>query len=134
MTHLLDTNICIYIINQKYQQVINKFNEYEIGAIGISTITLAELKYGAYKSKKVEQNLLAIQQFTIPLVIADFDSAAAETYGKIRANLERKGQIIGAFDLLITAYALSRDLIVVTNNVKEFERIEGLKIENWIFT
>jgi tRNA(fMet)-specific endonuclease VapC len=133
MTYLLDTNICIYIINQKHEQVINKFSRYEIGAIGISTITLAELKYGAYKSQKVIQNLLAIERFTTPLEVANFDSEAADTYGKIRADLERKGQIIGALDMLIASYALSRNLIVVTNNVKEFERIENLKVENWIF-
>ena len=133
MTYLLDTNICIYIINQKHEQVINKFSRYEIGAIGISTITLAELKYGAYKSQKVIQNLLAIERFTTPLEVANFDSEAADTYGKIRADLERKGQIIGALDMLVASYALSRNLIVVTNNVKEFERIENLKVENLIF-
>ena len=102
MTHFLDTNICIYIINQQPEQVINKFKQYKIGAIGISTITLAELKYGAYKSQRIVQNLLALEQFTTPLEIANFDASAADTYGKIRADLEQKGKMIGALELIKT--------------------------------
>ena len=132
MTHLLDTNICIHIINERPEIVLQKFKTFEPGAIGISSITIAELKYGAYKSQRQEKNLMALQQFSLALDILEFDELAADKYGAIRADLERKGTPIGAMDMLIAAHALSRDLIVVTNNVKEFSRVEGLKIENWV--
>ena len=132
MKYLLDTNICIYIINQKTQPVIDRFQTLEVGDVAISTITQYELFYGAYKSKKPEQNRTAIRQFCLPLDILVCDEGAADICGKIRADLEKTGQIIGSMDLQIAAIAMAYDLILVTNNTKEFRRIDNLKIENWV--
>ncbi len=132
MRFLLDTNICIYIIKRKPQQVIERFNTLQPSDIGISSITVAELEYGASKSQKPEQNKAALQQFLIPLEILVFDQQAAQVYGTIRADLERQGQVIGSLDMLIAAQAKSEDIVLVTNNVREFSRIPDLKLENWV--
>jgi len=132
MEYLLDTNICIYIIKKRPQSVIDKFKTIPIGEIGISSITLAELQYGIMKSSNPEKNNIALNKFITPLEIMDFDYNATIEYGKIRANLEKKGTPIGPLDTLIGAHAKSLNLILVTNNEKEFLRIPGLKIENWI--
>ncbi len=132
MRFLLDTNICIYIIKRKPQQVVERFNTLPPADIGISAITVAELEYGVQKSQKPKQNRTALQQFLIPLEILVFDQKAAQTYGTIRADLERKGQVIGSLDMLIAAQAKSENLTLVTNNVREFLRIPDLKVENWI--
>ena len=100
--------------------------------IGISTITLSELQYGIEKSKFPEKNQMALLEFLIPFGILDFDQKAAGVYGRIRSTLEKKGKPIGSMDMLIAAVAKSERLILVTNNVKEFMRIEGLMIENWV--
>lgn len=131
MEYLLDTNICIYIIKKRPIGVFEKFKCLSIGSIGISSITLAELQYGIMKSSYPEKNQEALDKFITPLEIIDFDYNATIAYGKIRADLERKGTSIGPLDTLIAAHAKSLDLILVTNNEKEFERILGLKIENW---
>lgn len=131
MEYLLDTNICIYIIKKKPEIVLEKFKTFHLGIIGISTITLAELQYGIRKSSNPDKNLMALNQFLIPLEIIDFDYKATIEYGLIRTELEKKGTPIGPLDTLIGAHALSLGLTIVTNNKKEFERIEGLKIENW---
>jgi tRNA(fMet)-specific endonuclease VapC len=131
MTYLLDTNICIYIIKQKPQIVFDKFKKIALGNIGISSISVAELFFGVMKSANIEKNSIALEQFLLPLEIIDFDSSAAIEYGEIRAILERKGTPIGSLDMLIAAHAKSQALIVVTNNEKEFNRVEGLKVENW---
>jgi tRNA(fMet)-specific endonuclease VapC len=131
MEYLLDTNICIYIIKKKPIGVFEKFKSLSIGSIGISSITLAELQYGIMKSSYPEKNQEALDKFITPLEIIDFDYNATIEYGKIRADLERKGISIGPLDTLIAAHAKSLDLILVTNNEKEFERILGLKVENW---
>ena len=131
MEYLLDTNICIYIIKKKPEIVLEKFKTFPLGSIGISAITLAELQYGIRKSSNPDKNMMALNQFIIPLEIIDFDYRATIEYGLIRAKLEKKGTPIGPLDTLIGAHALSLGLTVVTNNEKEFERIEGLKIENW---
>jgi len=132
MEYLLDTNICIYIIKQKPQVVLERFKTFPLGSIGISTITLAELQYGIRKSSNPDKNLAAVNQFIIPLEILDFDHNATIEYGLIRAELEKKGTPIGPLDTLIGAHARSLGLILVTNNEREFERISGLKIENWV--
>jgi tRNA(fMet)-specific endonuclease VapC len=129
--YLLDTNICIYIIKKKPAIVLEKFKEYPLGTIGISTITLAELQFGIRKSSNPEKNLSALTQFIIPLEVLDFDYKATIEYGLIRAELEKKGTPIGPLDTLIGAHAKSLGLTLVTNNKKEFVRIAGLKIENW---
>jgi tRNA(fMet)-specific endonuclease VapC len=131
---LLDTNICIYIIKRKPDEVLRRFQQYHPGDIGISTITLAELQYGVAKSQSPQRNAEALSEFLIPLEILSFDEAATQTYGTIRALLQRQGKIIGAMDLLIAAHALSLDAALVTNNLKEFDRVPGLKLENWVVT
>jgi tRNA(fMet)-specific endonuclease VapC len=132
MKYLLDTNICIYIIKKKPASVRAKFEEQVVGDIGVSSITIAELYYGVQKSQHPEKNRLALEQFLIPLAIADFDYYAAMISGNIRAILEQQGTPIGGLDLLIAAHALSLNLTLVTNNIKEFKRIPELKVENWV--
>ena len=131
MEYLLDTIICIYIIKKKPAIVLEKFKTFSLGSIGISAITLAELQYGIRKSSKPDKNLIALNQFIIPLEVIDFDYNATIEYGLIRAELEKLGTPIGPLDTLIGAHAKSLGLTIVTNNEKEFERIAGLKIENW---
>lgn len=132
MKFILDTNICIYIIKKKPIEVLKKFACLPLGSVGISSITMAELEYGVKKSQQPEKNQLALNQFLIPLDIFDFDSNAAFEYGIIRADLERKGTPIGSLDTLIAAHARSLDITLVTNNEREFERVPGLRIENWV--
>lgn len=105
-----------------------------MGSVGISSVTLAELHYGIHKSSKPDKNQVALDQFLIPLEIVDFDSDAAIVYGEIRAALEKEGTPIGSLDTLIAAHAKSLRLTLVTNNEKEFDRVDGLKIENWVKT
>jgi tRNA(fMet)-specific endonuclease VapC len=132
MQFLLDTNICIYIIKRKPLQVLSQFQRLNPSDVGISSITVAELEYGAYKSQRIEQNRAALSQFLMPLEILPFDEASTQLYGENRARLERQGTIIGAMDLLIAAQAKSYDLTLVTNNINEFSRIPGLKLQNWV--
>ena len=129
--YLLDTNICIYAIKNRSESVIQKVKSYLPHQIKISSVTVAELEYGASKSDYRAQNRIANLNFLSAFDIIAFDDEDAEEYGLIRAKLERKGQIIGPYDMQIAAQAISKDLILVTNNVKEFERVDGLKIENW---
>lgn len=129
---MLDTNICIYIIKNRPPHVKQKFQQFQIGELCLSTITVSELLYGAYKSDFVEKNLKAIESFIMPFEIVEYDYVASNAYGKIRADLEKKGQVIGNMDMQIAAHALALDLVLVTNNMREFERVEGLKLENWV--
>ena len=132
MNFLLDTNICIYIIKQKPPEVLQKFKVYNVGDIGISSISVAELEFGVYKSKFPERNQQALEQFLLPLTIVDFDAGAANMYGKTRAILDKQGTPIGSLDTLIAAHALSLQITLITNNVKEFSRVPNLKLENWV--
>lgn len=132
MKYLLDTNICIYIIKQKPSIVLERLQKVKVNEIGISVITLAELEYRVAKSGFPERNKLALIQFLVPFEISPFSETAAAIYGRIRSDLEKKGQIIGPYDLLIGAQALSENLTLVTNNEREFQRIPGLMIENWV--
>ena len=134
MKYLLDTNICIYTIRKRPVRVLKQFQEHDLGEIGISSITAAELWYGVGKSKQKEQNEKALRQFLFPLEIVPFDSRAAETYGVIRALLENQGKPIDPLDILIAAQAVSMGTILVTNNEKEFKHIPRLQIENWATT
>jgi len=127
----LDTNICIYIIKRKPEQVHSRFKQLRIGDVGISAITFCELQFGVANSAQVEKNQLALTKFLGPLEIIDFPSAAAIEYGNIKKHLQSRGQLIGNFDLLIAAHAIHQGLILVTNNAKEFKRVPGLKVENW---
>ena len=129
---MLDTNICIYLIKNKPIEVKEKFNDYEVGEICISSITVSKLYYGVYKSQMIEKNLQALALFLAPLNIVDYNEKASIEYGKIRAGLESAGKVIGSLDTLIAAHALSLGVTLVTNNTKEFERVNGLKLENWI--
>lgn len=131
MNYLIDTNICIYIINQRPPAVIQKFKNTEVGQIGISTITVSELYYGVAKSQHHKQNTKRLEEFLIPFEILSYDENASKYYGIIRSQLETQGEVIGPLDMLIAAHALSEDLVLVTNNEKEFLRIPSLKIENW---
>lgn len=131
MKLMLDTNICIYIIKQKPPVVLKHFLDYQIGDIGLSSITLSELSYGVAKSRHKEKNAKALMEFMIPLQIAPYDEAAATAYGEIRANLEHAGTPIGAMDLLIAAHAVSLGIPLVTNNAREFARLPNLKVLNW---
>ena len=131
MKYLIDTNICIYIMNKHPAKVIKKFKKFELGEIGISTITVSELQYGVAKSAHREKDQQRLGEFIAPLEILTCDEIATITYGDIRFQLEKRGQQIGPLDLLIAAHALSHNLILVTNNDKEFKRIKNLKVENW---
>lgn len=132
MKLMLDTNICIAIIKQKPIDILQKFSAYQVGDICISSVTLAELRYGVAKSQYQEKNQTALDEFILPLEVAHFDEAAASVYGVLRASLEKKGTPIGALDTMIGAHALSLNLTLVTNNTKEFNRIVGLKVIDWI--
>jgi len=131
MNYLLDTNICIYIIRKKPGAVLKRMQAKEPEQIAISTITLAELEYGIARSRYPERNRIALLEFLFPFAILDFDQKACVDYGRIRAALESKGKPIGPMDLLLAAQTKSRDLILVTNNEREFRRIDGLRLENW---
>lgn len=132
MRYLLDTNTCIALIRQKPKETIKKLTTYQPGDIGVSTITIAELVHGAQKSKQMQQNMTALDQFLLPLEVVEFDQNAAVAYGYIRAYLENKGTPIGSMDMLIGAHALSLDVALVTNNTREFKRIPDLRLEDWI--
>lgn len=131
MTYMLDTNICIYAIKNKPEQVLEKLKQNLSNGICISAITLAELQHGVEKSMNPEKNSMALLQFLSILDILPFDDLAAVEYGKICAYLQKRGTPIGTMDMLIAAHAKTENLIIVTNNVREFERVPNLKIENW---
>lgn len=131
MKFMLDTNTCIYIIKQKPQKVLERFKEHKVGDVGISSITLAEFQYGVSKSLHPQKNREALSEFVLPLEVADFDDRAAQSYGEIRAFLERHGTPIGSMDTLIGAHALSLGVSLVTNNLREFRRIKNLTVVDW---
>lgn len=128
---MLDTNICIYLIKQKPLKVLEHLKSHNIGEIGISSITLAELQYGVAKSLYKQQNEIALEEFAMPLEILPFHEKAAEFYGTMRTQLEKAGEPIGSLDTLIGAHALSIGITLVTNNLKEFKRIKKLKVVDW---
>jgi len=131
MKYLLDTNICIYIIRKREPKIFERLRTEQIDSIALSSITIAEMEYGICKSNNQIRNRIGYMEFIMPFSILSFDDKAAAVYGQIRADLERKGTIIGGVDLLIGAHAKSLGLTLVTNNEREFQRIDGLKIENW---
>ena len=132
MIYLLDTNICIYLMKRRLEHLVQRFEKEHPDNLALSSITVAELKFGMEKSAKVESNLLALDDFMAPLRIVDFGVEAAGVYGRLRARLERRGTPIGPLDTLIAAHALSLNATLVTNNVSEFGRIPGLKLETWM--
>jgi tRNA(fMet)-specific endonuclease VapC len=131
LKYLLDTNIAIYVIKRRPMDVLDRFNLHA-GQMCISAITLSELLHGAEKSARKEQNLRQVEDFVSRLEVLDYGPKAAAHYGEIRADLERKGTPIGINDLHIAGHARSEGLTLVTNNLREFERVEGLRLENWL--
>lgn len=132
MRYMLDTDTCIYLIRERAPQVLDRLRALSFGDVGVSAITVAELQLGVYKSQRPAKNRQALGQFLAPLIVADFDYAAAEQYGQVRAALEQQGTPIGSLDTLIAAHALSLDVSLVTNNVREFSRVPRLRVVNWI--
>lgn len=132
MKYLLNTDICIFIIRKRPESVFEKLRAQSVGSVGISSITYSELCHGAYKSQNPKKNLAALKNFTAPLEILSYDDAVAPVYGKVRQKLEQLGLPIGPLAPLIAAHALTLNLTLVTNNTRKFERVDGLKIENWL--
>jgi len=132
MQYMLDTNICIALVKRRPPQIQRKLSKIPVGQVGISSVVLAELWYGVFLSKRQEQNKRALKAFLDFVLVLDWPEEAAMVYGKIRADLKRQGKIIGAKDLLIAAHALAGDSVLVTDNLKEFNKIEGLRLENWL--
>jgi tRNA(fMet)-specific endonuclease VapC len=128
---LLDTNICIHVINARPPAVLARFRQHHMGEIGICSVVAAELAYGVAKSGSA-RNREALEMFLAPLLILPFEEAALWVYGDLRAELERKGTPIGALDTIIAAHALSQQSTLVTNNTREFARVPGLNLENWV--
>lgn len=132
MRYLLDTNICIYALKERPPEVLQRFREVGRAAVAVSVITVLELWHGAEKSQQREANLARLELFLRPMNILPFEETDAETGGRIRAHLDRLGRPIGDLDSLIAAQALCRDMILVTNNLREFERVPDLRTENWV--
>lgn len=131
MRYMLDTNICIYVIKHDPEKVFRKLQKIDPEDVCISSITYAELAYGVEKSAQPERNRLALSMLLSNIEIVSFDDVAADEYGHIRAGLEKQGTPIGPLDMMIAAHGLALGCTVVTNNVKEFSRVKGLKIVNW---
>ncbi len=128
---LLDTNICIYIINAKPPAVLTRFQQYRLGDIGLCSVVAAELAFSVAKSGSV-RNRQALEMFLAPLTILPFDAPAVWAYGDLRADLERRGTPIGSLDTMIAAHALSQQALLVTNNTREFAKVPGLQLDNWV--
>ena len=131
LKYLLDTNIVIYVIKQRPAEVLAIFNQHA-GRMAMSAITMAELYHGAEKSERVTQNLAVIEDFSSRLEVLPYTASAAQHYGAIRSALEKAGESIGVNDLHIAAHARCQGLVVVTNNLSEFQRMPGLLVENWV--
>ena len=131
MRYLLDTNICIFLIRNKSPRVLSELRKHNPSDLCISTITVAELEYGCDRSAKPEKNRFALTEFFSPFTLLPFDEVAARAYGRVRTDLEKVGTPIGSMDLLIAAHAVSQQMIVVTNNTREFKRVKGLAVEDW---
>jgi tRNA(fMet)-specific endonuclease VapC len=131
LRYMLDTNICIYVIKNRPTLLRDRFNDFA-DQLCVSVITLAELIYGAEKSARAHENLAVVEQFCARLDVLPFAERAASHYGQLWAELERAGQPIGIHDMMIGSHARSEGLAVVTNNVREFQRMPGLRLENWL--
>ena len=132
MHYLLDTNICIYLIKKRSPEVLERFRQHSPQDVAISTITLFELEYGVEKSQYRERSKDALAKFLLPLNLINLDRSSAVEAAIIRAQLEKNGMPIGPYDLFIAGLARSRDMTLVTNNIKEFERVVSLHLENWV--
>lgn len=131
LKYMLDTNIAIYVIKQRPASAHEAFNKH-VGQLCISSITLAELLHGAEKSQQPDRNISVVEDFTSRLDVLDYTAQAAAHYGEIRAALEKTGNMIGVNDLHIAGHARSKGMVLITNNEKEFSRVPGLRVENWI--
>ncbi|MCA9560090.1 MAG: type II toxin-antitoxin system VapC family toxin [Myxococcales bacterium] len=129
--YLLDTCTCIYLINERPPAARAHFDRHEPGEVGVSSVTVSELWYGVAKSQRPQKNGRALEKFLVALLQLDYGPEAAAAYGQLRATLERRGELIGAMDLMIAAHALSLDATLVTNNLREFRRVDGLHLEDW---
>ena len=132
MKLMLDTNTCIALIKRKPAHALQQFNKYQLGDIGISAVTLAELRYGVSKSQHQVKNHAALEEFILPLELAAFDEDATVAYGVLRATLEKHGTPIAPLDTMIAAHALSLGVTLITNNTREFNRVPKLKVLDWI--
>ena len=132
LLYLLDTNICIYIAKHKPIEVLQRFQLLEVGQVGMSIITHGELTHGAYKSQQPQLALSKLQQLVELIPVMPIAATVSEHYGQIRSSLEKTGTPIGNNDLWIAAHALDLQVTLVTNNVREFERVPSLKLENWV--
>ena len=130
MRYMLDTNICIYVINARPPGVLERFRREQLGGIGVSSVTAAELAFGVAKSGS-SRNREALEMFLAPLEVLPFDDSVIWHYADLRAALERRGEPIGALDTMIAAHALASNTTLVTNNTREFSRVSGLRLENW---
>ena len=131
MTYMLDTNICIYAMKQKPEKVLRRLREELDSGICISSITLAELEYGMKRSSDPVKNEAALLRFLLPMSILSFGPEAASEYGELRAYLQSKGTPIGPLDMLIAGHAKAENMVLVTNNIREFARVPGLQLESW---
>ena len=131
MRYFLDTNICIYIMNYRPQSLMAQFREHDPADFGISTVVVSELYYGVEKSQQRARNRQRLAEFLRPFAISSYDFDAARAYGQLRADLERRGQLIGREDMMIAAHALSQGCTLITNNEREFTRVAGLNVVNW---
>ena len=132
MTRLLDTNTCMYFLNRSSDKVISRFKTFSPAEIKLPSIAVAELFFGAEKSKAKKKNWITVEGFVSNFEILPFDGKSCKAYAEIRASLEKSGAPIGPMDLLIASIGLANNLTLVTNNVREFKRVKGLKSENWI--
>ncbi|MBI5445430.1 MAG: type II toxin-antitoxin system VapC family toxin [Deltaproteobacteria bacterium] len=134
MRYLLDTDTCIFLINRKpgYDGVLRRLDGLGYGDVLLSAVTLAELRFGVAKSERGPVNREKLERFLARFEVADFDSDAAAAYGSLRADLEKRGTPIGPLDMLIAAQSLAKDATLVTNNIREFARVAGLRWETWI--
>ncbi|MCH5345233.1 MAG: type II toxin-antitoxin system VapC family toxin [Acetatifactor sp.] len=132
MKYMLDTNICIFIIKHRPENVIRKFMEHDPDDICISAITYAELAHGVEQSQAREKNRIALTLLLSEIQIVPFDDLAAQIYGAVRADLQKKGTPFGPLDTLIAAHAKALNLTLVTNNTKEFARVDGLTLDDWV--
>ena len=131
MKYLLDTNICVFIFRRKFPSVLQRLHQTHAGEVGISAVTLAELRYGADKSSDPSKNHTVIDAFLTTVAVVEFHEDAARRYGIVRSELESRGTPIGPLDNMIAAHTLSLGATLVTNNVREFSRVTGLMVEDW---
>jgi len=131
MRYMLDTNVCVDYLNGRYPAVTEAIQQSSPDDLCVSSVAVAELRFGAEKSANRRRNHARLDVFLADIICADFDRHAALRYGRVRARLERRGAVIGPYDLQIAAHALALGLVLITDNVREFRRVVGLKVENW---